>query len=151
MSSAAPELTTFGSILRFALELEAATSAFYGSAVDVLEKDGLEALARELSAQHANRHRLLERTRQRVNEMVLEPISGLDGGRYAFDAAPAPGDAVLARALALEEVAGRFYAEASAAAKQALVEASRTFRKLGEENTRNAERFRTLGEIVSPG
>src|SRR3990172_11478128 len=107
MSSPVPELTTFGSILRFAIELEAATSAFYGSAVDVLEKDGLEALARELPAQHANRHRLLERTRQRVNEMVLGPIGGLDGSRYAFDATPAPEDAVLSRAVALEEIAGR--------------------------------------------
>jgi len=145
MSSPVPELTTFGSILRFAIELEAATSAFYGSAVDVLEKDGLEALARELSAQHANRHRLLERARQRVNEMVLEPIGGLDGGRYAFDPTPAPGDAVLARALALEEIAGRFYAETSAAAKQTLVEASRTFRKLGEENRGNVARLRGIG------
>ena len=147
MSSPVPELTTFGSILRFAIELEAATSAFYGSAVDVLKKDGLEALARELSAQHASRHRLLERTRQRVNEMVLEPIAGLDGSRYAFDPTPAPGDAVLARALALEEIAGRFYAETSAAARQTLVEASRTFRKLGEESARNAGRLRGLSEI----
>lgn len=142
MSASVPELTTFGSLLRFAIELEAATSAFYGRAVDVLDKDGLEALARELSAQHANRHRLLEQTRQRVNEMVLEPIGGLDGGRYVFDATPAPGDAVLSHALDLEEVAERFYSETSAAAKQTLVEASRTFRKLGEENARNVSRLR---------
>src|SRR3989304_9736097 len=145
MSSPVPELTTFGSILRFAIELEPATSAFYGSAGDVLKKDGLEALARELSAQHANRHRLLERTRQRVNEMVLEPIGGLDGSRDAFDPTPAPGAAVLARALALEEIAGRFYAGTSAAARQALVGASRTFRKLGEENRGNVARLRGIG------
>ena len=139
------ELTTFGSVLRFALELESAASAFYGSATDVLEKDGLEALARELSAQHANRHRLLERSRQRVNEAVLEPIAGLDGSAFAFDATPAPADRVLAKALRLEEVAESFYRESGTVAKSVLVEASRTFRKLAEENARNAARLREIG------
>lgn len=144
MSSAAPELTTFGSILRFAMDIESATSAFYDSAVRVLEKDGLETLARELSAQHANRHRLLERTRQRVNEAVLEPIAGLDGGRFVFDATPAPADRVLARARDLERIAERFYSESGVVAKAVLVEASRTFRKLAEENAGNASRLASL-------
>jgi len=138
-----PELTTFGSVLRFAIELEAASSAFYEAAVPVLEDDGRSALARELAAQHANRRRLLERTRQlKLNEMVLEPISGLDGSRYTFDATRAPRDAVVPRATDLEATAERFYRESAVVAKALLVEAARTFVKLAEENGRNADRLR---------
>jgi rubrerythrin len=143
MAAPVPELTTFGSVLRYAIELEAASSAFYEAAVPVLRDDGLSALARELAAQHANRARLLERTRQlKLNEMVLEPISGLDGTRYTFDATPAPRDLVLPRGTALEGTAERFYRESAAIARSLLVEAARTFVKLAEENVRNAERLR---------
>jgi len=146
MESPVPELTTFGAVLRHALELEAATSSFYESAVESLEPDGSATLARELAAQHANRHRLLERTRQqKLNEVVLEPISGLDGRRYVFDATPAPRDAVLVRAVALEAVAEKFYGESSVVAEALLTEAAKTFRKLAEENARNAGRLREVG------
>lgn len=146
MESSVPELTTFGSVLRFALELEAASAAFYESAVRVLEPDGPSTLARELAAQHANRHRLLERTRQqKLNEVVLEPISGLDGKNFVFDATPAPRDSVFSRAAALESVAERFFSESSVVAKALLTEAARTFRKLAEENARNSSRLRAIG------
>ncbi len=147
MAPPAPELTTFGSLLRFAVELEAATAAFYESALSVLPPDGPWALARELAAQHANRRSLLERTRQlKLNEMVLEPVSGLDGGRYVFDSTPAPRDSVVSRALDLEGTAERFYNESAAVAKSLLTEAARTFRKLAEENGRNAARLRAFRE-----
>lgn len=145
MTSPIPELTTFGSLLRYAMEIEAASSAFYEAAVPVLSADGLSALARELAAQHANRHRLLERTRRlKLNEMILEPVSDLDGSRYTFDATPAPRDNVLPRAIDLEGTAERFYRETAVVAKALLVEAARTFQKLGEENARNADRLRAI-------
>ncbi|MGQ0797916.1 MAG: hypothetical protein ACT4OI_08665 [Methanobacteriota archaeon] len=143
MDISAPELTTFGALLRFAIELEAASCAYYESASTVLAKDGAGTLVRELAAQHANRHRLLERTRQmKLNEMVLEPVSGLDGRRYVFDATPAPRDGALRRAVDLETIAQAFYGDSATVAKSILTEAARTFRKLAEENGRNAERLR---------
>lgn len=143
MEIPAPELTTFGALLRFAIELEAASSAYYESAAAILAKDGAGTLVRELAAQHANRHRLLERTRQmKLNEMVLEPISGLDGDRYVFDATPAPKDGVLPRGVDLETIAQAFYVDSATVAKSLLTEAARTFRKLAEENGRNADRLR---------
>ena len=146
MESPVPELSTFGAVLRFALEIEAAPAAFYDRASKELEPDGPAALARELAAQHANRHKLLERTRQqKLNEVVLEPITGLDGAKYVFDASPAPRDRVLSRAVALEGTAERFYADSGTVAKALLTEASRTFRKLAEENARNSARLRSLG------
>jgi len=146
MESPVPELGTFGAVLRFALELESATASFYERAVAELEPDGPAILARELAAQHANRRTLLERTRQqKLNEVVLEPITGLDGARYVYDGTPAPRERILLRAVALETVAERFYADSGTVAKALLTEAARTFRKLAEENARNAARLRALG------
>lgn len=151
MAEPVPELTTFGSVLRFAIELEAASAAFYESAVPVLRADGLSSLARELAAQHANRRSLLERTRQfKLNEIVLEPVSGLDGRRHRFDATPAPRDHVLGRSIDLERTAEQFYKESSIVAKALLTEAARTFQKLGEENARNAARLRSMSTRGGP-
>jgi len=148
MESPAPELTTFGSVMRFALELEAATAAFYEAAAKELEPDGPSTLARELAAQHASRQKLLERTRQqKLNEVVLEPISGLDGKKYVFDAAPAPRDRVLPRAVALETIAAQFFVDSGEVAKALLTEASRTFRKLAEENSRNSRRLKEFARV----
>ena len=57
-----PELTNFGSLIRFAVELEAATAGFYTAAGRLLGPGGPGDLARELAAQHENRRALLVRT-----------------------------------------------------------------------------------------
>lgn len=138
-----PELTNFGSLVRHALDLEAATTAFYAVASELLGPSVAADLARELADQHETRRRLLERTRQqKLNEMVLEPISGLDGSRYVVDAAVTAASDVRHKAMAIEEVAMRFYHESSVIARSLLTEAVRTFEKLGDENARNLARWR---------
>ncbi len=133
-----PELTNFGSLVRFALELEASTAVFYAAAADRLDPGRPAQLASALAKQHEDRRRLLERTRQqKLNEMVLEPITGLDGGRYVFDAALSAADEVPRKAVALERTASLLYTESSAVAQSLLTEAARTFRKLADENERN--------------
>lgn len=138
-----PELTNFGSLVRYAIELEAATAAFYQTAVRLLGPGEAASLALQLSQEHEARRSLLERTRQqKLNEMVLEPISGLDGSRYVADTdAQALAD-VRPKSIALEETAGRLYAESAEVAGSLLTEAARTFRKLGAENAKNASRLR---------
>ncbi len=140
-----PELTNFGSLIRFALGLETASAVFYQAAAGLLGP-GLKAdLARELAAQHEDRRRLLERTRQRsLNEMVLEPISGLQGARYVVDPTAATAHEVPAKAAAIEEVSSLFYRESSVVAKSLLTEAARTFLKLAEENGRNLARIHEI-------
>jgi len=140
-----PELTNFGSLVRFAIELEVATAAFYTTAAGLLGPGRRGELARQLVAQHENRRDLLVRTRQqKLNEMVLEPITGLDGQRYVFDAAASQPDQILRKAAALEEVAQRLYSESSVVAQSLLTEAARTFRKLADENARNLAALRGL-------
>ena len=143
MVSEVPELTNFGSLIRFALGLEAATSTFYEAAAALPEPGGPPDLFRELAAQHSARHRLLERTRQqKLNEMVLEPITGLDGRRYVYYASVPPRGQIGARARTLEAVAARFYEESSVVAKALLTEAARTLQRLAEENHRNEARLK---------
>ncbi|HEY7588416.1 MAG TPA: hypothetical protein VIB49_06705 [Thermoplasmata archaeon] len=139
-----PELTNFGSIVRHALRIEEATAAFY-EGLGQSSGPARDAAVRELAAQHRDRRRQVEQVRQRfLNEVFLEPISGLDGTRYIFDASP-PGPGTFAeRAGALEEAARRFYEDVADVARGMLAEASRSFRKLAEGNARNAARLRRI-------
>ncbi len=145
MVSEAPELTNFSSLIRFALDLEAATASFYEQVAELVGPEGPQSLSRELAAQHAERRRLLERTRrQKLNEMVLEPITGLDGSRYVYDASAPSWNQVGSKAVALEGVAARFYEESSIVAKFLLTEAARTLQRLAEENHRNEARLKQM-------
>ncbi len=138
-----PELTNFGSLVRFALELESASASFYRTGAELLPSGQGAAALRELADLHEGRHRLLERTRQqKLNEMVLEPITGLEGRRYVFDAAIARAAEVREKAVALEDVGARFYGESAEVAQSLLTEAARTFRKLADENLGNLARLR---------
>jgi hypothetical protein len=134
----APELTNFGSLIRYSIELEAASAGFYAAAARLLGPGQPVDVARLLAGQHETRRGLLERTRQqKLNEMVLEPITGLDGRRYLFDASLHTPDEVPSKAIALEEVAALLYGETSVVAESVLTEAARTFRKLADQNLRN--------------
>ena len=138
-----PELTNFGSLVRFALELESSSAAFYRASCQLLASGSAADLLAELGDQHEGRHRLLERTRQqKLNEMVLEPITGLDGARYVFDVRVTLSSEVPGTAIRLEDTGARFYGESAVIAKSLLTEAARTFQKLADENTRNLERLR---------
>ena len=136
-----PELTNFGSLVRFAIALEDAAAAFCHGLVETTGGD-LAQLAAEHAGQHKERRRTLERIRRNVNEMILEPITGLDGRRYAIEVRPVAGPADLAAGVRLEETAARFYSESAEVATRLLGEASRTFRKFGEDSSRAAARFR---------
>ncbi|HYM40828.1 MAG TPA: hypothetical protein VEY12_11940 [Thermoplasmata archaeon] len=138
-----PELTNFGSLIRYALLLEASSASLYRTAAGWLAPGTQKDLARELSEQHESRRTLLERTRQqKLNEMVLEPISGLEGARYVFDADLASAADIRPKALGVEEAGARLYAESSLIAKSLLTEAARTLQKLAVENQRNLARLR---------
>ncbi len=127
-----PSLNSFGSILAFAIDLEATLARFYeASAASVGERADRFGGYAQKSAKRKSR--LIAIRQDNVTEMVLEPIMGLDAANYIIGfVAPTDGDSALAEAIRLEAVAERFYREAGA--KLNVTEPRRAFQKMAQEN-----------------
>ena len=143
-----PECTTFGSVIRFALELERAAMAVYD---DLAGRPDLAPAAesfKALSAAHKKRSDVLEHTRrEKLNEMILEPIQDLDGSKYKIETkVPAGVDMAGAKAFSakMEDVSGSFYIDASTVAKFLLAEAARILEKMGKESQANKAKVEAL-------
>lgn len=140
------ELTTFGGLLKFALELERAATQFYGEAAEAAPELGLKAGFEELITEGKKDKQRLERLRREsVNEMLLESFQGLEGDDYRVELKPSPemgDDELLALALQLEGVLERFYCDA--AGRLSLPEVARGFERLAKEH---AQRKVKLEEI----
>jgi len=135
------DLGTFGAILSFGMKLEEQTTSFYeGGAKGSLE-EGFATLAR------GSRKRLkrLERNRREgVAEMILEPITGLDGDSYQVSLDPQADEAELLRqAKALEENAVRFYQDT--AAKMPVREVSRALARMAEDSEKRLAELKQMG------
>lgn len=119
-----PELTTFGALIRHALALEGLAAAVYRE---------LGESKAEMASRHEARQTLLERTRrEKLSEMILEPIDGLAGEKYVPAATPAGAGVQLA--LEVEAVSALFYRDSSKAARMVLAEVSKVFERLALEN-----------------
>lgn len=124
------QLGTFGAILRFAMELESQAADFYEAAGQGELTDSFQEMAR-ICRKRVSR---LERARREgIAEMILESIEGLDSSSYPVDlTADGDTDQRLQQAIALEEMASRFYRDA--AAKMPIQEIVRLFQRLADEN-----------------
>jgi hypothetical protein len=145
LRSSFPEITTFGSLIRFALELEkVATSLYEGSSKTYPNVAALPLLA-DL---HRKRSQLLEHTRQqKLNEMILEPIYDLNGNNYAVDVNANSASALkelIKTAEIIEDKSSRFYSDSARLAKSLLAESSRIFQKLAKENEVNKITLKTI-------
>ncbi|MBN1678012.1 MAG: hypothetical protein JW880_05680 [Candidatus Thermoplasmatota archaeon] len=143
-----PECTTFGAVIRFALELEKGAAGVY----EDLAKESKAASAAETFKAMAEAHRkrgdLLEHTRQqKLNEMILEPIQDIKKQDYLIDTnVPAGVDAKAGAAFAakIEETSARFYSDSSKVAKSLLHEAARVMERMAKENLANKAKLATL-------
>jgi hypothetical protein len=145
LKSSFPEITTFGSLIRFALELEkVATSLYEGSSKTYPNVAALPLLADA----HRKRSQLLEHTRQqKLNEMILEPIYDLNGNDYALDVNGNSASALkelIKTAEIIEDKSARFYSDSAMLAKSLLAESSRIFQKLAKENEVNKSTLKTI-------
>ncbi len=131
----ATELNTFGAILAFAIEWERRAAAFY----EENARNRLTTSFLELAQGARKRLRRLEQARQEgVAEMILEPISGLDGEAYRLEWIPETDEQALwQQARMLEETAARFYQDA--ASRMPIREVSRLLLGLAQENRRRRE------------
>lgn len=128
MSTEFPELTSFGTVILFAQALES-------RAADLAQ--GIEeAKAARLHTKRGKRLELLRK--ERLNEVVLQPLSGLDRAEYL-----PPEDAVGAEGLALlEDSVARFYRDALTHAADVLGGLERTFDRFARESEDLAARLR---------
>jgi rubrerythrin len=145
VSSQFPEITTFSSLIRFALELESAAISLYEGSTKTFPDIAALPLLAEV---HQKRYQLLENTRrQKLNEMILEPIHELNRDDYRIeirDGAGAPLNELFKMAITLEEQSARFYSDSAKVAKSLLAEASRIFQKLAKENEDNKGRLTSI-------
>jgi rubrerythrin len=143
-----PECTTFGSVIRFALELEKVAVATYD---DLAAKPALAPAAesfKALSQAHRKRSDVLEHTRrEKLNEMILEPIQDLDGKKYVVETQVPDGvDLADAKAFAakMEDTSSRFYLDSSKIAKYLMAEAARILERMGKESQANKAKVEAL-------
>ena len=143
-----PECTSFGSVIRFALELERAASAIYDDLAARPELASNKEPLTALADAHRKRSDLLEHTRrEKLNEMILEPIQDIDSSDYVIETEPPAGvDLAGAKEFAgkVELTSSKFYFDSSKTAKSLLAEAARILERMGKENEANKAKLDAL-------
>lgn len=127
------ELSTFGGVINFALELERKALEFYRQAVTTAQDPKLQETLQMLLTDSEKALRRLERVRrEHINEMLLEKITGLREDDYRLPSKPFdPARDPLASTRRLEELAHRFYRDA--AERLNLPDVARIFSRLAAE------------------
>jgi hypothetical protein len=126
------ELTTFGAVIKFAVDFEEKAAEFYSkAAVKIPETE-------ELSYSHAKRINQLEKIRrEKLNEIMLEPITGLDGDNYDFKLDGSDNRTIgeiIETASDIEVKGGMFYSDSARICKSFSNEVMRIFERLSREN-----------------
>lgn len=138
------ELGTFGSILKFAIELENEAMEFYKNTATRLGDQKLKDLFGDLSIRGEKRIKTLERVRrENTTEMILEPIVDFESDKYTLTTAvlSSKGDEIFHEiALEIETKLELFYLTA-AKKTEFLSEAAYAFELLAEKNTEAMKRL----------
>jgi hypothetical protein len=123
MAETTPELNTVGALMRFAISLEETAADRYA---EWSAAAGAPASFSELALEHRTRvERLTRLLREQLNEMILEPISGVSLADYQAPAADVTG---------LERKLARLYADIASRAGHVLPGATRTLARFGERS-----------------
>ena len=133
-----PELTSFGTLLKFAIALEDTVAKRAHLSADNEECAERQNTLVNCADRHERRSAQLERMRrERLNEVVLQPIYGLDRSKY-IPAAGVSDDAnvvqMIAAVVDAEETTARFYRKTAETAANVLTGVERTFKRLATES-----------------
>ena len=147
------ELGTLGAVLAFAIKLEGRSAEYYEDAASLAKDSPTSDVFLSLAEAKRKRKALLERSRrENINEMLLEPITGLKGSDHLIEMQLSSKmgyyDA-LRLAIEWEENSRRFYLDA--AGRVNLPELTRVFEKLGQENGDHKLRLESLHSEEGPG
>ena len=141
------QITSFGSLLKFATELERRSAAFYEAYAGESECGGLP---EKLAQENGKRAATLERVRrENVTEMILEPIQDLEA--EPLDILAQDGPDWMSEAITLEERVGSFYGEAAQKANRVLAEVRRIFERMAKANARRKAELETLRDSAQNG
>jgi len=140
MTNEFPDLTSFGTLLLYAQALEGATG---DAAAAALEESPLDSAAETLvkaKRLHTKRGKRLEQLRrERLNEVVLQPLTGLSREAYL----PRSHEKAVVEELALlEDTTARFYRDALTHAADVLGGLERTFARFARESEAMAASLR---------
>jgi hypothetical protein len=131
------ELSAFGAIMKFAMDREEDITTFVKQ-VGSVGGSAFTKLGERVAEDAAKSIKFLERTRrEHVNELILEPTTGLFVDDYVCERPPPeqPTPAEAGRYIAdMLEVVIKFYTDA--AAKTTNPEAARTFTRIAKKKTR---------------
>ena len=125
------QLSKFGAILKFAIELERRAAEFYRAAAEAQPGGGFE----QCAAVSEKRLSRLERMRRElVNEMLLEPIGGFEQPVLPeLDTGSMGPETIQQRRVQIEQARKRFYTTASAKIVTVAPAVSRAFRKMADD------------------
>jgi rubrerythrin len=140
------KLGTTGAVLAFAIDLEARSVEFYQEAASLAKDPAQSEILLSLAEAKRERKRLLERSRREyVNEMLLEPIEGLEASpQLARTDFATEEDAGAARQAAQELEANSRTLYLEAAGLIALPQIARVFKKLAQGNADHGQRLESL-------
>jgi len=140
------KLGTAGAVLAFAIELESQSAVFYQEAASLAKNPAHGELLSSLAEAKRERKKLLERSRREyLNEILLEPIDGLEGSQYLSQtslSSEMDRHAVKQVADELEANSQTFYLDA--AVLMTLPQMARVLRKLAEGNAEHRLRVDSL-------
>lgn len=139
-----PELTSFGLLFKFAVVMERVTAEHAGLAAERDECAERRGELADCARRHGKRGEQLDRIRrERLNEVVLQRIEGMDRAAYIPVLELPRGGRAIQSIVALEESSARFYDDAAEVAAHVLAGVEKTLRKLADENRSLAASLKT--------
>lgn len=134
------DLATFGAIMTFALELEKRAAVYYEEAA----RGSLEESFSDLAKRAHKRAKRIERTRREgITEIILEPITGMDGDDYRVELSSSGDESeILNQAIKFIETSIRFYQDA--AVKIPVKEVARTCQRMAQESEKQKAELQRL-------
>jgi len=139
-------LENFGSILGFAIEIEAADYSFYKTLADGEARAAIKGVYLELAGNaKKNEKKMLRARQENIAEMILEPINDFDSHTFLFDrdTAGLNEKEALKKAVGVEKTAESYYSQASEKIKN-LSEISRILKKAGQKREKNIAKLNSL-------
>jgi rubrerythrin len=140
------KLENFGSILSFAIEIEAADYSFYKTLADSDACGNIEGVFLELAGNaKKNEKKMLRARQENITEMILEPINDFNSDSFSVDRdiMELNEKEALKKAIEIETTAESYYSQASEKIKN-LSEISRILKKTAQKRVKNIAKLTSL-------